>query len=46
MELNLGAEQSSRPIDEFLRDMLRWRIGKNTGIGRSYEMLRKIDVLS
>ena len=41
MEAHLGAQEDTDPIDEFLRDLLRWRLGKNFGIERSYGLLRE-----
>ena len=41
MEQNLGAQESSDPVDNFLRDLLRWRIGKSHGKNRSYEVLQR-----
>ena len=40
-ERALGAEYSTDPVDEFLRDVLRWRTGQVYGIDRVYEGLRR-----
>ena len=36
---HLGAEDSINPIDDFLRDMLRWRLGRSHAKKRTYEVL-------
>ena len=41
IERALGASYSSSPIDEFLRDLLRWRTGKVVGIDKVYEEFRQ-----
>lgn len=41
IESALGAKYSSTPIDEFLRDMLRWQTGQVVGIKNVYEELRR-----
>ena len=41
MERNLGAEQSSVPIDTFLRDVLRGRTGESLGVQWVHEELRR-----
>lgn len=37
----LGAEDTTAPIDAFLRDLLRWHTGEVHGIDRVYEGLRR-----
>ena len=41
IERSLGASESSNPIDEFLRDVLRWKTGRVVGIDKVYEELRR-----
>lgn len=41
MEKSLGAEHTTVPVDLFLRDFLRMRIGKNLGIGRVHDEFRR-----
>ena len=41
MESALGAEHATDPVDVFLRDLLRMRTGKNLGIRRVHEELRR-----
>ena len=41
LESNLGAKHTTKPTDMFLRDVVRWRTGKITGIDRVYESLRR-----
>ena len=37
----LGAEHATEPVDEFLRDLLRWRTGRVQGIDAVYDGLRR-----
>ena len=37
----LAAQHSSRPIDVFLRDLMRWRTGKIRAIRQTYEEFRR-----
>ncbi len=46
MEKTLGAPHSSWPIDEFLRDLLRWKTGKVVGQNKVYEEFRRWAVRS
>ena len=41
IENALKAHHSSRPVDLFLRDFMRWRTGKIQGIERTYEVFRR-----
>ncbi len=41
IEKQLGAEQTSEPIDLFLRDFLRWRTGETHGMRHAYEVFRR-----
>lgn len=41
IETALGAEQSSQPIDVFLRDFLRWKTGEYTVNEGVYEVFRR-----
>ena len=41
IEQALGATLSTKPIDEFLRDFLRWKTGQLHGIDKVYEGLRR-----
>ena len=41
LERALGAEYTTKAIDIFLRDVLRWRTGVVQGIDRAYEGLRR-----
>lgn len=41
LETFLGAIEEPKYIDEFLRDFLRWKTGKNSGIRQVYENLRR-----
>ncbi len=41
IERKLGVERTTEPVDTFLRDFLRWRIGRNLGITRVHEELRR-----
>jgi len=42
----LGAERSTKPIDIFLRDLMRWRTGKEIGKDNTYESFRRWAVKS
>lgn len=46
LEQALSAEHTSWPIDEFLRDMLRWKTGKLVGMNQVYEEFRRWAVRS
>ena len=37
----LGAHHSSKLVDLFLRDVMRWRTGKITAVHRTYEVFRR-----
>ncbi|MDE0055249.1 MAG: DUF262 domain-containing protein [Gammaproteobacteria bacterium] len=41
IEKNLGAEHTTERVDEFLRDLLRWRTGRIQGIDAVYDGLRR-----
>ncbi len=41
IERKLGVERNTEPVDLFLRDFLRWKTGKNLGIKRVHEELRR-----
>ena len=41
IEKVLGAEHATGPVDEFLRDLLRWRTGRVQGIDVVYDGLRR-----
>ena len=41
IENALAARHSSRPIDVFLRDLMRWRTGKIRAIQQTYEAFRR-----
>ena len=41
IEKALGAEHATEPVDEFLRDLLRWRTGRIQGIDAVYDGLRR-----
>ena len=41
IERVLGAEHATEPVDEFLRDLLRWRTGRVQGIDVVYDGLRR-----
>ncbi|MCY3810641.1 MAG: HNH endonuclease family protein [Gammaproteobacteria bacterium] len=41
IEAALGAEHATAPVDEFLRDLLRWRTGRVQGIDAVYDGLRR-----
>ena len=41
IERRLGVERTTEPVDTFLRDFLRWQTGKNLGIKRVHEELRR-----
>ena len=41
IENALGAEHATGPVDEFLRDLLRWRTGRVQGIDAVYDGLRR-----
>ncbi|MYE23150.1 MAG: DUF262 domain-containing protein [Gammaproteobacteria bacterium] len=41
VESALGAEHATKPVDEFLRDLLRWWTGKLQGIDTVYDGLRR-----
>ena len=41
IERKLGVERTTEPVDIFLRDLLRWRTGRNVGIRRVHEELRR-----
>ena len=41
IENALDAHHSSRPIDVFLRDLMRWRTGKIRAIQQTYEVFRR-----
>lgn len=41
LEKLLGAEHTSWLVDEFLRDMLRWKTGKLVGMNQVYEEFRR-----
>ena len=41
IEHALGATLTTKPIDEFLRDFLRWKTGQLRGIDKVYEGLRR-----
>ena len=41
IERKLGVERTTEPVDTFLRDFLRWRTGRNLGITRVHEELRR-----
>ncbi len=41
IEKALSAHHSSRPIDVFLRDLMRWRTGKIRAIEQTYEVFRR-----
>ena len=41
IENTLAAKQSTRPIDLFLRDFMRWRTGKVCAIQQTYEEFRR-----
>ena len=41
IEKALGARRSSKPVDIFLRDFMRWRTGENRGIDQTYELFRR-----
>ena len=41
MEKALDAHRSSKPVDIFLRDVMRWRTGENRGIDQTYELFRR-----
>ena len=41
IERRLGVESNTEPVDLFLRDFLRWKTGKNLGIKRVHEELRR-----
>ena len=41
LEKTLGAEYTSEPIDLFLRDFMRWRMGNIYGSDKTYEQLRR-----
>ena len=44
IEQCLGVELTTEPVDTFLRDVLRLRTGKNLGIKRVHEELRRLAV--
>lgn len=41
MERALGATHSSWPVDEYLRDLLRWQTGRLVGVSVVYEEFRR-----
>ena len=41
IEIALGAEHATEPVDEFLRDLLRWWTGRIQGIDAVYDGLRR-----
>ena len=41
IEKALGAHHSSKPVDVFLRDLMRWRTGKIRAIRQTYEVFRR-----
>ncbi|MDE2805014.1 MAG: DUF262 domain-containing protein, partial [Gemmatimonadota bacterium] len=41
IEKELHAHHSPRPVDLFLRDLMRWRTGKITAIHQTYEVFRR-----
>ena len=41
IEKALGAEHATKPVDEFLRDLLRWWTGQLQGIDTVYDGLRR-----
>ena len=41
IEEALDARSSSKPVDIFLRDFMRWRTGENRGIDQTYELFRR-----
>ena len=41
IEKALAAHHSSRPVDVFLRDLMRWRTGKIRAIEQTYEIFRR-----
>ena len=41
IERQLGVERNTEPVDLFLRDFLRWKTGRNLGIRRVHEELRR-----
>ncbi|MDE0443559.1 MAG: DUF262 domain-containing HNH endonuclease family protein [Gammaproteobacteria bacterium] len=41
IEKTLGAEHATERIDEFLRDLLRWRTGRIQGVDAVYDGLRR-----
>ena len=41
IERSLGTEQTTEPIDIFLRDVMRWRTGEVRGLGHVYSGLRR-----
>ncbi len=41
IERALGAEHTTELIDDFLRDVMRWRTGEAHGIDKVYEQLRR-----
>ena len=41
IEKELKAQHSSRPVDLFLRDLMRWRTGTITAIHQTYEVFRR-----
>ena len=45
IERSLGTEQTTEPIDIFLRDVMRWRTGEVRGLGHVYSGLRRWAVL-
>ena len=46
IEKTLGAEHATERVDEFLRDLLRWRTGRIQGIDAVYDGLRRWALLS
>ena len=46
IETALGAEHATEPVDEFLRDLLRWWTGRVQGIDAVYDGLRRWAVRS
>ena len=41
IEKKLRADHSSRPVDIFLRDFMRWKTGRIRAIGQTYEVFRR-----
>ena len=41
IEKELKAQHSSKPVDLFLRDLMRWRTGTITAIHQTYEVFRR-----